>query len=91
MPDYGHPFEPNQFEITIAADNKTIVSVNVTAMNDTEHFGDKILNAKYLDQFKGKDISALNEVEKNDVVSGATFSVKSSMRALLEVKKALGY
>ena len=50
-----------------------------------------ILNAKYLDQFKGKDISALNEVEKNDVVSGATFSVKSSMRALLEVKKALGY
>lgn len=91
MPDYGHPFEPNQFEITIAADNKTIVSVNVTAMNDTEYFGDKILNAKYLDQFKGKDISTLNEVEKNDVVSGATFSVKSSMRALLEVKKALGY
>ena len=91
MPDYGHPFEPNQFEIIIASDNKTIVSVNVTAMNDTEYFGDKILNAKYLDQFKGKDISTLNEVEKNDVVSGATFSVKSSMRALLEVKKALGY
>lgn len=91
MPDYNHPFDPNVYEITVAADNKTIVSVVVTAMNDTEYFGDKILNAKYLDQFKGKDITALNEVEKNDVVSGATFSVKSSMRAILEVKKALGY
>lgn len=91
MPDYGHPFDPNVFEITIAADNKTIVSVKVTGMHDTEYFGDKIMNAKYLDQFKGKDITALTEVEKNDVVSGATFSVKSSMRALLEVKKALGY
>ena len=91
MPDYNHPLEPNSYEITIAADNKTIVSVTVTAMNDTEYFGDKILNAKYLDQFKGKDISTLDEVEKNDVVTGATFSVKSSMRALLEVKKALGY
>ena len=60
-------------------------------IKDTEYIGDKIKNEKYLNQFVGKDISTLNEVEKNDVVSGATFSVKSSMRALLEVKKALGY
>lgn len=91
MPDYNHPFDPNVFEIVIDADGKTIVSVNPTVIKDTEYIGDKIKNEKYLNQFVGKDISTLNEVEKNDVVSGATFSVKSSMRALLEVKKALGY
>jgi len=91
MPNYNHPFEPNVYEIVIAADGKTIVSLNVTVMKDTEYIGDKIMNAKYLDQFKGKDISTLNEVQKIDVVSGATFTVKSSMRALLEVKKSLGY
>ncbi len=91
MPDYNHPFDPNVFEIVIDADGKTIVSVNPTVIKDTEYIGDKIKNEKYLNQFVGKDISTLNEVEKIDVVSGATFSVKSSMRALLEVKKALGY
>lgn len=91
MPNYGHPFEPNVFEITIEADGKTIKSVTPTVIKDTEYIGDKIKNKKYLNQFIGKDISTLNEVEKNDAVSGATFSVKSSMRALLEVKKTLGY
>lgn len=91
VPNYNHPFDPNVFEIVIDADGKTIVAVKPTVIKDTEYIGDKILNEKYLNQFVGKDISTLNEVEKNDVVSGATFSVKSSMRALLEVKKALGY
>lgn len=91
VPNYGHPFEPNVFEIVIDADGKTIKSVTPTVIKDTEYIGDKIKNEKFLSQFVGKDISTLNEVAKNDVVSGATFSVKSSMRALLEVKKALGY
>ena len=91
MPDYGHPFDPNVFEITIAADGKTIVSLTPTVIKDTPYIGDKILNQKFLSQFEGADISTLNEVAKNDVVSGATFSVKSAMRALLEVKKTLGY
>lgn len=91
VPDYNHPFEPNVFEIVIDTDGKTIKSVTPTVIKDTEYIGDKIKNDKYLSQFAGKDISALNEVEKNDVVSGATFSVKSSMRAILEVKKTLGY
>lgn len=91
VPNYNHPFDPNVFEIVIDADGKTIVSVTPTVIKDTEYIGDKIKNEKYLKQFAGKDISTLNEVEKIDVVSGATFSVKSSMRALLEVKKALGY
>ena len=30
-------------------------------------------------------------VEKNDAVSGATFSSKSAVRAVEEVRKALGY
>lgn len=91
MPNYNHPFDPNVFEITIEADGKTIQSVNPTVIKDTEYIGDKIKNERYLSQFVGKDISTLNEVEKNDAVAGATFSVKSSMRALLEVKKTLGY
>jgi len=91
MPNYNHPFEPNVFEIVIDADGKTIVSVEPKVIKDTPYIGDKILSKKYLDQFTGKDISTLNEVEKNDAVAGATFSVKSHMRALLEVKKALGY
>lgn len=91
LQNYGHPFEPNVFEIIIEADGKTIKSVTPTVIKDTEYIGDKIKNDRYLSQFVGKDISTLNEVEKNDAVSGATFSVKSSMRALLEVKKTLGY
>lgn len=91
IPDYGHPFDPNVFEITIAADGKTIVSLKPTVVKDTPYIGDKILNQKFLSQFEGADISTLNEVAKNDVVSGATFSVKSTMRSLLEVKKTLGY
>lgn len=91
LPNYNHPFEPNVFEIVIEADGKTIKSVTPTVVKDTEYIGDKIKNQKYLSQFVGKDISTLNEVEKNDVVSGATYSVKSSMRALLTVKQALGY
>lgn len=91
MENYDHPTEPNVFEITIASDNKTIVSLKPTVIKDTEYIGDKIAKTSYLSQFEGKDISTLMEVEKNDAVSGATYSVKSSMRALLEVKKALGY
>lgn len=89
--DYEHPTEPNEFEIILEADQKTIVAVNVTKMHDTEYIGDKIKNKKYLKQFVGKDLSTIEEVDQNDVVSGATYSVKSSMRALLEVKRQLGY
>lgn len=91
FPDYKHPFEPNVFEIVIEADGKTIKSVTPTVIKDTEYIGDKIKNPKFLSQFEGKDISTLTEVGKNDVVSGATYSVKSCMRAVLTVKQALGY
>lgn len=91
IPDYGHPYEPNIFDIVIEADGKTIKSVIASTVADTEYVGDKVNLEKYKSQFVGKDISTLNEVAKSDVVSGATYSVKSSMRAILEVKKALGY
>ncbi len=88
-PDYNHPFEPNVFEITIENETNIIKSVRPIVIKDTEYIGDKIQHEKYLNQFIGKDITTMEQVEKNDVVSGATFSVKSSMRALLEVQKAL--
>lgn len=91
LPNYNHGFEPNIFDITIDADGKTIKDFKATVVKDTEYIGDKIAKESYTKQFIGKDISTLMEVEKNDAVSGATYSVKSSMRALLEVKKILGY
>ena len=77
------------FEITIENETNIIKSVRPIVIKDTEYIGDKIQHEKYLNQFIGKDITTMEQVEKNDVVSGATFSVKSSMRALLEVQKAL--
>lgn len=91
MPDYGHPFEPNVFEIIIEPDGKTVRSLAVTVVKDSEYFGDKLENKKYTAQFVGKDLSTDFEVAVNDAISGATYSAKSSVRALLEVKKALGF
>lgn len=91
MPDYNHAQDPNIFDITIDADGKTIVSFAAVKIGDTEYIGDLVAKEKYVSQFAGKDISTLMEVQKNDIVSGATYSVKSTMRAILEVKKSLGY
>ena len=79
----------NKFDITVKDDK--IVSVVPTEINDTEYQGDKIDNPAFLDQFIGQDLKKDVEVEKNDVVTEATFSSKSTVRAVEEVRKALGY
>lgn len=79
----------NKFDITVQDDK--IVSVVPTEVNDTPHQGDKIENPAFLDQFVGQDLSKAVEVEKNDAVSEATFSSRSTVRAVEEVRKALGY
>ena len=79
----------NKFDITVKDDK--IVSVVPTEINDTEYVGDKIDNPVFLDQFAGMDLKNDITVEKNDAVSGATFSSKSAVRAVEEVRKALGY
>ena len=42
-------------------------------------------------KFIGQDLKKDVEVEKNDAVTEATFSSKSTVRAVEEVRKALGY
>lgn len=79
----------NAFDITVKDD--IIVSVVPTKINDTEYQGDKIDNPIFLDQFIGQDLKNDVEVEKNDAVSEATYSSKSTVRAVEEVRKALGY
>lgn len=79
----------NKFDITVKDDK--IVTVVPTEINDTPHQGDKIDNPAFLDQFVGQDLKQDVEVEKNDAVTEATFSSKSTVRAVAEVRKALGY
>lgn len=81
----------NKFDIVINTKDNTIVSLTPTEVVDTEYVGDKILNEDFLAQFKGQKLSDNIEVEVNDAVTGATFSSKSTVRAVEEVRKALGY
>lgn len=91
MPNYDHPKDPNVFEIIVNTSDLTIKSVKVTKMSDTEYIGDKVENPKFLSQFEGLSLSSEFEIEVNDAVTGATYSTKSVVRAVLEVRKALGY
>ncbi|MEF9920722.1 MAG: FMN-binding protein, partial [Erysipelotrichaceae bacterium] len=91
MEGYDHPSEPNQFAITINNNDQSIKSVKVTVMKDTEWIGDKILDESFLKQFVGVKLSDDFKMEVNDAVSGATYSSKSTLRAIIEVRKTLGY
>ncbi|MEG1702201.1 MAG: FMN-binding protein, partial [Erysipelotrichaceae bacterium] len=91
MEGYDHPIEPNQFAITINNSDQSIKSVEVTVMKDTEWIGDKILDESFLKQFVGVKLSDDFKMEVNDAVSGATYSSKSTLRAIIEVRKTLGY
>lgn len=90
-PDYGHAPDPNEFEIIVNTADQSIVSITPTAVKDTQYIGDKILESDFLDQFKGIKLSEEFEMEINDAVTGATVSSKSALRAIVEVRKTLGY
>lgn len=90
MQNYNHPTDPNIFEIVVNTATKTVKSVKVVKMSDTEYIGDKIESPNFLKQYEGLDLKTDLNIEVNDAVSGATYSVKSSVRAVAEVKKALG-
>lgn len=90
-PTYSHPAEPNEFDIVVKNDDQSIVSITPVVIKDTEYIGDKIKAESFLKQFEGVKLSEEFEMEVNDAVSGATFSSKSTLRAVIEVRKALGY
>lgn len=78
----------NEFEIIVK--DKKIVSLTPTKVNDTEYVGDRILAEDFTKQFKDADLTKDVQVEVNDVVTGATFSTKSAVRAVKEVQNVMG-
>lgn len=85
------PTMMNTFAIEIDKEKGTIVEVKVLKIVDTEGIGDKLYNADFLKQFVGKGISADLSIEMDDTVSGATYSTKSLLRALMEVRNEMEY
>ncbi|MEG0469980.1 MAG: FMN-binding protein, partial [Longicatena sp.] len=79
-----------KFEIIVNVETATVESLTPTEINDTPYKGDKIDNESFLGQFKGMNLKKDIKVEKNDAVSEATISSKSCVRAVEEVRKALG-
>ena len=91
MPNYDHPTDPNVYEIIVNHSDNTVKSVRVTKMSDTEYIGDKVESPKFLSQFEGLSLANEFEIEVNDAVTGATYTSKSVVRAVLEVRNALGF
>lgn len=85
------PSKYNVFSIVVDDQSKGIVSITPTKVVDTPHQGDKIENKQFLNQFKDQSLQKDVKVEKNDAVSEATTSAQSVLRAVEEVRKALGY
>lgn len=81
----------NSFEVIVNTNEKKMISLKPTKIKDTQHVGDAIDNESFLAQFKDVDLSKDLSVEINDAVTGATFSSKSALRAVQEVRIALGY
>lgn len=81
----------NTFTIVVDMNKKTIVSVVPIEVRDTEYIGDMIENEAFLTQFQGLDLTKDISIEVNDAVTGATFSSKSTVRAVEAVRVALGY
>lgn len=86
--EYAEDPKPNQFEIVVDTDTHSIVSAAYVAFNDTYKVGDKTDAAIFFDQFAGYDINSTDGTI--DVVTGATFSSESAVRALATVIAAMG-
>lgn len=80
----------NTFAILVNPSDTTIVSVEAKNIVDTEYVGDLVESEDFLKQYAGLQLKDNFEIEVNDAVTGATYSSKSSVRAVLEVRKDLG-
>lgn len=81
----------NTFEIVVDVTEHKIVSVTPITIVDTEYIGDKVEKEAFLVQFEGLDLTDDVEVEINDAVTGATYTSRSTLRAVQEVRNTLGY
>ncbi len=85
--EYAEDPKPNQFEIVVDTDTNTVVSAGYIQYNDTYKVGDKTDAAIFFDQFTDYDLTRTDGTI--DVVTGATFSSESAVRALATVIAAL--
>jgi len=76
--------KPNVFKVVINTATKVIVKVEVVEMNDTKGIGDKIEHEVFLSQFIG--IRLDDETASVDVVSGATRTAISAIRAVMTTR-----
>lgn len=78
---------PNQFEIVIDTSTMKVVSAAYLAFNDTYRVGDKTDATIFFEQFADYDLN--NSEGSIDVVTGATYSSESAIRALAAVISAV--
>ena len=69
----------NEYEVVIDTEKQEVVSVKMTAFNDTPGVGDTV-NDDYLAGFAG--LKSEDEIAKVDVKSGATFTSNSAIEAV---------
>ena len=69
----------NEYEVVIDTEKQEVVSVKMTAFNDTSGVGDTV-NDDYLAGFAG--LKSEDEIAKVDVKSGATFTSNSAIEAV---------
>lgn len=75
---------PNKFKVFVSGGK--IAKLEVLELNDTKGLSDKIKNEEFLAQFSGLAMDNPGNIEiLDDVVTGATNSSKSAIRAVREV------
>lgn len=80
----------NVFEITVDKTNNQITKMSFVECNDSDFIKTAVQSNPELVNVVNTDLSKEFEYTTEDVVSGATFTTKSAMRAMIEVQRALG-
>lgn len=80
----------NVFEITVDMDTKTITSMKVTEINDSDFVKAEFAESNELLKLKNLPLDEELAIQTPDVVSGATYTTRSAVRAIVEVQRELG-
>ena len=78
------------FEITVDKTNNQVTKMSFVECNDSDFIKTAVQANPELPNVANTDLSKEFEYTTEDVVSGATYSTRSVMRAMVEVQRALG-
>jgi len=78
--DHSDDPQPNTLEVKVNTATQTIESVSYVTFSDSPNIGDKTNSDVFLSQFVG--LSIVDETASVDVVSGATITSQSVVRAV---------